>query len=178
VPPRHSVASFAQAIRAIGEPIHNRTAEDISMAKLFMLLFEITGLFDMRTRPELLLLQKTMVVVEGVARSLDPQLDMWTVAEPVVREWMERHLGPAGRLEHAAEGAMEVGRFLSDVPELLARGATLLERLDAMTENGLVLDPATVADIGRAEARRNRFSALALWVIAALLACICYMLLR
>jgi ubiquinone biosynthesis protein len=178
VPARHSVASFAQAIRAIGEPIHNRTAEDISMAKLFMLLFEITGLFDMRTRPELLLLQKTMVVVEGVARSLDPQLDMWTVAEPVAREWMERHLGPAGRLEHAAEGAMEVGRFLSDVPELLARGATLLERLDAMTENGLVLDPATVADIGRAEARRNRFSALALWVIAALLACICYMLLR
>jgi ubiquinone biosynthesis protein len=178
VPPRHSVASFAQAIRAIGEPIHNRTAEDISMAKLFMLLFEITGLFDMRTRPELLLLQKTMVVVEGVARSLDPQLDMWTVAEPVVREWMERHLGPAGRLEHAAEGAMEVGRFLSDVPELLARGATLVERLDAMTENGLVLDPATVADIGRAEARHGRFSALALWVIAALLACICYMLLR
>ena len=178
VPPRHSIASFAQAIRAIGEPIHNRTAQDISMAKLFMLLFEITGLFDMRTRPELLLLQKTMVVVEGVARSLDPQLDMWTVAEPVVREWMERHLGPAGRLEHAAEGAMEVGRFLSDVPELLVRGATLVERLDAMTENGLVLDPATVADIGRAEARRGRLSALALWVIAALLACICYMLLH
>ena len=79
VPPHHSVESFAQAIRAIGEPIHNRTAEDISMAKLFMLLFEVTGLFDMRTRPELLLLQKTMVVVEGVARSLDPKLDMWTV---------------------------------------------------------------------------------------------------
>src|SRR5262249_25142388 len=99
VPRHHSVASFAQAIRAIGEPIHNRTAEDISMAKLLMLLFEVTGLFDMRTRPELLLLQKTMVVVEGVARSLDPKLDMWTTAEPVVREWIERHFGPAGRLE-------------------------------------------------------------------------------
>ena len=94
VPPHHSVASFAQAIRAIGEPIHNRVAEEISMAKLFMLLFEVTGMFDMRTRPELLLLQKTMVVVEGVARSLDPKLDMWTVAEPVVREWIERNLGP------------------------------------------------------------------------------------
>src|SRR5262249_58816760 len=70
VPRHHSVESFAQAIRAIGEPIHNRTAEEISMAKLFALLFEVTGLFDMRTRPELLLLQKTMVVVEGVARSL------------------------------------------------------------------------------------------------------------
>ena len=65
VPRHHSVESFAQAIRAIGEPIHNRTAEDISMARLLMLLFEVTGLFDMRTRPELLLLQKTMVVVEG-----------------------------------------------------------------------------------------------------------------
>ena len=73
VPRHHSVESFAQAIRAIGEPIHNRTAEDISMAKLLTLLFEVTGLFDMRTRPELLLLQKTMVVVEGVARSLDPE---------------------------------------------------------------------------------------------------------
>jgi len=170
VPPQHSIASFAQAIRAIGEPIHNRTAEEISMARLFMLLFEITGLFDMRTRPELLLLQKTMVVVEGVARSLNPKLDMWAVAEPVVREWIERHLGPSGRLEHAAEGAAEVGRFLSEVPELLTRGAALLERLDVMTRNGLVLAPETVADIGRAEARRNRLSAVALWVIAALVA--------
>ena len=93
VPRHHSVESFAQAIRAIGEPIHNRPADEISMAKLLMLLFEVTGLFDMRTRPELILLQKTMVVVEGVARSLDPQLDMWKVAEPVVREWIERHLG-------------------------------------------------------------------------------------
>jgi ubiquinone biosynthesis protein len=170
VPPHHSIASFAQAIRAIGEPIHNRTAEEISMARLFMLLFEITGLFDMRTRPELLLLQKTMVVVEGVARSLDPKLDMWTVAEPVVREWIERNLGPVGRLEDAAEGAVEVGRFLGDLPGLLARGAGLMEQLDAITRNGLVLAPETVAEIGRAEARRNRWIAGALWSIAALLA--------
>jgi len=170
VPRHHSVESFAQAIRAIGEPIHNRTAEDISMAKLLMLLFEVTGLFDMRTRPELLLLQKTMVVVEGVARSLDPKLDMWTTAEPVVREWIERHFGPAGRLEGAAEGALEVGRFLGDVPGLLARSAELVEQLDAITRDGLVLAPETVAAIGRAEARRNRWTAAALWAIAALLA--------
>ena len=111
VPPHHSVENFAQAIRAIGEPIHNRTAEDISMAKLLTLLFEVTGLFDMRTRPELLLLQKTMVVVEGVGRSLDPKLDMWTTAEPVVREWMTRHLGPAGKLENAAQGVSRAGPF-------------------------------------------------------------------
>jgi ubiquinone biosynthesis protein len=170
VPPRHSVESFAQAIRAIGEPIHNRPASEISMAKLFALLFEITGLFDMRTRPELLLLQKTMVVAEGVARSLDPDLDMWATAEPVVREWVERHLGPAGRIEDAAEGAAEVGRFLGGVPGLLARGARIADQLDTATRDGLVLSPDTVKAIGAAEARRNRWTAVGLWVIAALLA--------
>jgi ubiquinone biosynthesis protein len=170
VPRHHSVESFAQAIRAIGEPIHNRTAEDISMAKLLMLLFEVTGLFDMRTRPELLLLQKTMVVVEGVARGLDPKLDMWTVAEPVVREWIERHLGPAGQLEGAAEGVREMGRMLGALPALMGRTAVLTEQLDAITRDGVVLAPETVAAIGRAQARRSRWSAAALWAIAALLA--------
>jgi ubiquinone biosynthesis protein len=169
VPRRHSVEAFAQAIRAIGEPIHNRTAEDISMARLLTLLFEVTGLFDMRTRPELLLLQKTMVVVEGVARGLDPKLDMWTVAEPVVRQWIERNLGPVGQIEGAAEGALEVGRFFGQVPGILSRGAGLMEQLDAATRNGLVLAPETVAEIGRAEARRNRWSTVALWLIAVLL---------
>ena len=174
VPPRHSIEDFAQAIRAIGEPIHNRTAEDISMAKLLTLLFEVTGLFDMRTRPELLLLQKTMVVVEGVARSLDPKLDMWTTAEPVVREWMTRHLGPAGKLEEAAQGLGEVGRFIGSAPGLLTRGARLLDQLDEATRDGLVLSPQTVAELDRAEGRRSRWMAAALWVIAALLAWIVF----
>jgi ubiquinone biosynthesis protein len=176
VPRHHSVDSFAQAIRAIGEPIHNRTAEDISMAKLLMLLFEVTGLFDMRTRPELLLLQKTMVVVEGVARSLDPKLDMWSTAEPVVREWIARNLGPVGRLEDAVEGAGEIGRFLGDVPGLLTRGGTLLDQFDTITRDGLVLSPETVSAIGAAEARRSRWTTIALWVIAALLAWIVWKL--
>jgi ubiquinone biosynthesis protein len=167
VPAKHSIDDFAQAIRAIGEPIHKRTAEDISMAKLLTLLFEVTGLFDMRTRPELLLLQKTMVVVEGVARGLDPRLDMWTVAEPVVREWMERHLGPAGRIEDAAKGATG---FLAGVPTLMTRGAVLVEQLDAITRDGLVLAPETVSAIGKAEARRSRSTVIALWAIALLLA--------
>jgi len=169
VPPHHSVESFAQAIRAIGEPIHSRTAEEISMAKLLTLLFEVTGLFDMRTRPELLLLQKTMVVVEGVARSLDPRLDMWAVAEPVARDWVERNLGPVGRLEDVTEGAIELGKFLGGVPALLARAANLADQLDAITRNGLVLAPETVAAIGIAEARRSRWMTAALWVIAAMI---------
>jgi ubiquinone biosynthesis protein len=178
VPRHHSVESFAQAIRAIGEPIHNRTAEDISMARLLMLLFEVTGLFDMRTRPELLLLQKTMVVVEGVGRSLDPKLDMWKVAEPVVREWIERHLGAAGKLEGVAEGTIELGRFIGGVPALLLRGAALLEQFDAITRNGLVLAPESVEAIGRAEARRNRWTSAALWVIALVLVWLIYRITR
>jgi ubiquinone biosynthesis protein len=170
VPPHHSVESFAQAIRAIGEPIHNKSASEISMAKLLTLLFEVTGLFDMKTRPELLMLQKTMVVVEGVARSFDPNLDMWATAEPVVREWIERHLGPAGRLEDAAQGAGEVGKFLGDVPGLLGRAARIIDQLDAATRDGLVLAPETVAAIGEAEARHGRWTSVALWVIAGLLA--------
>ncbi len=176
VPRHHSVESFAQAIRAIGEPIHNRPAEDISMAKLLTLLFEVTGLFDMRTRPELLLLQKTMVVVEGVARSLDPKLDMWTTADPVVREWIERNLGPIGKLEGAVEGAGEIGRFIGQVPSLLTRASYLVDQLDDMTRDGLVLSPDTVEAIGKAEGRRNRWTTVALWVIAALLAWIVWLI--
>jgi ubiquinone biosynthesis protein len=111
-----------------------------------------------------------MVVVEGVARSLDPKLDMWAVSEPVVREWIERHLGPVGKLEDAASGAAELGRFLGAVPALLSRAGTLMEQLDAATRDGLVLAPETVEAIGRAEARRNRSMTMALWVIVALLA--------
>ena len=176
VPRHHSVESFAQAIRAIGEPIHNRKAEDISMAKLLTLLFEVTGLFDMRTRPELLLLQKTMVVVEGVARALDPRLDMWNTADPVVREWIERNLGPVGRLEDVAQGAGEIGRFLGEVPGLLTRAGYLMDQLDDATRDGLVLSPDTVEAIGKSEARRNRSTAAALWLIALLLAWIAWLL--
>ena len=169
VPPHHSIDDFAQAIRAIGEPIHNRAAEDISMAKLLTLLFEVTALFDMRTRPELLLLQKTMVVVEGVARSLDPKLDMWSTAEPVVREWMTRHLGPAGRLENATAGLADIGRFIGNAPGLLARGARVLSQLDDVTRDGLTLSPRSLAELDKAESRRSRWGTAALWIIAALL---------
>ena len=128
VPGHHSVENFAQAIRAIGEPIHNRTAEEISMAKLLTLLLEVTGLFDMQTRPELILLQKTMVVVEGVARGFDPKLDIWKVADPVVREWIERNLGPIGRIQGAMSGAGELGRVMAGLPAIASRAVAVLEK--------------------------------------------------
>jgi ubiquinone biosynthesis protein len=170
VPARHSIDDFAQAIRAIGEPIHNQPADKISMAKLLTLLFEITELFDMQTRPELVMLQKTMVVVEGVARTLDPQLDMWTTAEPVVRGWIEQRMGPIGRLQDAGEGVGQLARTALKVPDLVARGERLVGELEAATAAGFSLSPDSIRDIGKAEARRNRWGNAALWAIAALLA--------
>jgi ubiquinone biosynthesis protein len=113
-----------------------------------------------------------------VARSLDPKLDMWSTAEPVVREWMTRHLGPAGKLEGAMQGAGEIGRFVGNVPGLLTRGVRVLDQLDDATRDGLKLSAQTVAEIDKAEQRRNRWSAVALWVIAALLLWIVILLTR
>ena len=171
VPRHHSVESFAQAIRAIGEPIHNRTAEDISMAKLLMLLFEVTGLFDMRTRPELLLLQKTMVVVEGVgahARSQARHVERGRSGGARMdraQSWARR---PAGRRRAKAPAKSAVSR--RKCRRCSTRAATLIDQLDDITRDGLVLSPETVEAIGRAEQRRNRWTAVALWTIAALLA--------
>jgi ubiquinone biosynthesis protein len=177
VPSHHSVDDFAQAIRAIGEPIHDRTADQISMAKLLSLLFEITALFDMRTRTELVMLQKTMVVVEGVARSLDPRLDMWRTAEPVVRTWIERNLGPVGRVEDAGRAALTMLALAAKAPELASRAEAAAADLEAATRRGFRLDPDSVAAIGRAEGRGNRGMTAALWAIAALLAVIAWKLL-
>jgi ubiquinone biosynthesis protein len=166
VPAHHSVENFAQAIRAIGEPIHDRPARDISMAKLLTLLFEITAIFDMETRIELVLLQKTMIVVEGVARTLDPDFDMWKTSEPVVREWIERNLGPTGVLAHAVSGAGDLGKLIAAFPALATRAAALLTRADELTRDGIVLSPESIAELRRADRGRNRAQTLALWIIA------------
>jgi len=166
VPPRHAIEDFAQALRAIGEPIQDRSADEISMAKLLGLLFEVTALFDMATRPELVMLQKTMVVVEGVGRMLDPKLDIWRTAEPVVRAWMERQLGPIGRLEEAGRGVRTLAGVLADLPELSLRAERVLAQLERATDRGFSLAPDSLEGIGRAEARRARWQTAALWVIA------------
>jgi ubiquinone biosynthesis protein len=127
VPHTYRVEDFAQALRAIGEPIHSRTADQISMAKLLTLLFEITALFDMTTRVELVMLQKTMVVVEGVARKLDPQLNMWSTAEPVVSAWIAENLGPVGRLDDLSRGLSSLAVFLANAPRHLEKIAARLE---------------------------------------------------
>jgi ubiquinone biosynthesis protein len=92
---------------------------------------------------------------------------MWSASEPVVAAWIERHLGPAGQLEQAAEGVSAIGRLVSELPRLAERAERLSAEFDRMGEKGLRLDPETIEGIGRSEARAARWGRVALWVIAA-----------
>jgi ubiquinone biosynthesis protein len=166
VPGHHDVAAFAQAIRAIGEPIHGQPAETISMARLLALLFEVTDLFEMQTQPQLILLQKTMVVVEGVSRMLNPRFNMWKASEPVVGDWIRDNLGPKRVLSDLKDGAKAAIKLAEALPEIAAKTETLHRELVNMSENGLRFDPETAEAIGKSEARHSRGGRLALWVIA------------
>ena len=115
VPSHHDIGEFATALRAVGEPIRGLAARDISIANLLDGLFAITRSFDMAVQPHLLLLQKTMVMVEGVALTLDPDVNMWEVAEPFVREWMAGELGPTAR---AADQIVLGLRAFSQLPRV------------------------------------------------------------
>ncbi|MEQ8746492.1 2-polyprenylphenol 6-hydroxylase [Pyruvatibacter sp.] len=180
VPENKSVDGFAQALRAIGEPILGREAHEISMARLLAQLFEVTGQFEMETRPELIMLQKTMVVVEGVARDLDPDFNMWKTAEPVLRQWLESRIGPEGRLQDAVKGAERMGRLMGDLPDLLETAERAARSLAGPrgfgggggVADGLKLHPDTAKAIANAQAERERPNRIALWVGAVALAVI------
>jgi ubiquinone biosynthesis protein len=170
VPESRSEHDFAQAIRAIGEPILGKAAADISMARLLTQLFEVTGQFDMATQPQLLLLQKTMVVVEGVARTLNPDLNIWASAEPVVRPVIERRLGPIGKMEGAAGGVFEMGAALAGLPGMLSQAQRATAMLaDMAKEGGVKLDRATLAALATEQARQTRWTRYALVAGAAAL---------
>ncbi|WP_297838251.1 2-polyprenylphenol 6-hydroxylase [uncultured Roseibium sp.] len=176
VPAHQDVDMFAQAIRAIGEPIHGHDASEISMARLLTQLFEVTELFEMSTQTQLIMLQKTMVVVEGVARSLNPNLDMWRTAEPVVGTWIKDNLGPVGKLRDAGDALSALARIANDMPLFADRIGRMSEELERMTQGGLRFDDETAEAIGRAEARHTRSGRVALWVIAACAVVATYML--
>lgn len=166
VPYHHDVDSFAQANRAIGEPIHGQSAETISMAKLLGLLFEITELFDMQTRPELILLQKTMVVVEGVSRSLDPHFNMWKAGEPIVSSWIAENLGPIGFAKDMRESTEALISIARQTPVYVKRFEHLSKSIDKMTEKGFVLDEHSLKSLARIQARDNRFSRYGIIIMA------------
>jgi len=121
VPADRDVDEFARALRAVGEPIFGMDASRISMARLLAYLFEVTERFGMETRTELILLQRTMVVVEGVARSLHPNINIWQAARPVVEDYVKTNVGPAALLRDLRETARVAVRFGPRLPALLER---------------------------------------------------------
>lgn len=127
VPANQSVGEFAQALRSIGEPIHGKPAEDVYMGRILLQLMDYTRTFGMRLRPELVLLQKTMVQVEGVARSIDPKHDIWKAAEPIVKGWIAQNFGPAGATKLAARQVREVTDRLKRLPHVMDAFEDFLE---------------------------------------------------
>ena len=119
VPPDRDMDEFARALRVVGEPIFGMDATRISMARLLSYLFEVTERFGMETRTELILLQRTMVVVEGVARSLDPHINIWQVARPVVEAYIKQNIGPRAVLRDLARTAQVLARFAPRLPRLV-----------------------------------------------------------
>lgn len=118
VPADRDIDEFARALRAVGEPIFGMDATRISMARLLNYLFEVTEQFGMETRTELILLQRTMVVVEGVARSLDPHINIWEVARPVVEDYIAKSIGPAALARDLAKTLRVLARFGPRLPQL------------------------------------------------------------
>lgn len=163
VPRLHPPELFAQALRAIGEPIFGRQAREVSMAKVLQQLFDTTRRFDMELQPQLVLLQKTMVVVEGVARALDAEFDIWEASRPAVERWMLDNLGPEARLRDAAEGVTALGRLARDLPEAI-RNAEIISSM--LAEGGLKLHPETTRQIAQAQIAGTRHARIAMWMLA------------
>jgi len=126
VPADRDIDDFAQALRSVGEPIFGMDASRISMARLLAYLFDVTEKFGMETRTELILLQRTMVVVEGVARSLDPHINIWEVARPAVEDYITRNIGPKALVSDLLRTAQVLARFGPRLPQLAE--AALLAR--------------------------------------------------
>ena len=151
VPPHFSLETFAQALRAVGEPIFGRSARDVSMAKLLQQLFDTTRRFEMQAQPQLLLLQKTMVVVEGVARGLDPDFDIWEASRPVVERFMLEQLSPQARLREMGETVVALGRAVQKLPDFMTKTDFLAQML---AEGGIKLHPDSerrIANAGRTD---------------------------
>lgn len=151
VPAYQSLEMFAQACRSIGEPIFGRPLNEISFARVLGQLFQISETFDMEVQPQLLLLQKNMLMAEGVSRRLNPDLNIWTLAQPLIETWMRENRGPEARLRNAAtdllQSAERLPALLSNMDKVMARWA----------EGGIWLSADTVADFGRKQDATGRW---------------------
>jgi len=126
VPKEVSKEKFAQALRSIGEPIFGQSVKNISGGKLLSHLFEITEKFNMQTQIQLLLLQKTMVVVEGVARKLDPDTNIWNISRPILEDWLKEVKDPLNKASEVVNEASEVLKRLPDFPIIMDKANNIM----------------------------------------------------
>jgi ubiquinone biosynthesis protein len=162
VPSDQSIEAFAQAARSIAEPILGRPLAEISIARLLAQLFRITERFKMPAQPQLLLLQKTMLVAEGVGRTLHPETNMWELARPLIEDWIATHMGPGERLKDAVA---EIVHGLERLPDLVV---DLENSVGSLARGGMRLHPDSVAALVAAQrAHRRRWP---MWAGAAAIA--------
>ncbi|MBC7952792.1 MAG: 2-polyprenylphenol 6-hydroxylase [Rhodospirillaceae bacterium] len=158
VPADQSVDNFTQACRSIGEPIMGKAMHEISIAKLLGQLFQVTEQFAMQTQPQLLMLQKSMLVAEGVGRTLDPSVNMWELARPLIENWMRSNLGPQARVKDTVFNAVAT---LERLPRMLAETE---KAYTSLMNGGLKLHPDTVKAM-RGEGRRKGLPGWLPWLL-------------
>jgi len=129
VPQNVPVNDLSQALRSIGEPIFGHSVKDISGGKLLKQLFDITEKFNMQTQPQLLMLQKTMVVVEGVARKLNPETNIWETSKPVLEKWLKETKDPINSLNETLKDSAEAIKRLPNLPEVMDKANQALNYL-------------------------------------------------
>ncbi len=163
IPPTCSVEAFTQACRSIGEPILDKPQNEISIARLLAQLFQVSKTFQMETQPQLLLLQKTMLVAEGSGRLLAPEANIWLLARPLIEEWVTDNLGPEARIQDTARDLMQTLQRLPALLDNVEKAARML------AEGGMRLHPDTIEAMrGGSGPRWGRRLSLTVLVIAAL----------
>ena len=163
VPADQSVDAFTQACRSVAEPIFGRPMNEISIGRLLGHLFTVTETFGMETQPQLLLLQKTMITAEGIGRHLASDVNMWTLARPLIEGWIRETLGPEARLRQLAT---DIASSFEKIPRLIAHS----EKTAAMFgHGGLKLHPETVAELTGRRNGRLRLVTLLPWILVAIL---------
>ena len=151
---KFSIEEFAQSLRSIGEPIFGQSIKDISGGKLLKQLFDNTEKFDMQTQPQLLLLQKTMVVVEGVARRLDPNTNIWNVSKPILESWLKETKDPLNKISEKIENASEVLKRLPELPKIMDKAK---EALTIIAEGKLSPNSASYYSLKEEEFKMKLF---------------------
>lgn len=160
VPRDRSVDSFTQACRSIAEPILDKPQNEISIARLLSQLFQITETFRMETQPQLLLLQKTMLVAEGTARKLAPEANMWFLIRPLIEEWVYDNLGPEAKVRDAIHNLQDALQRLPEMVESVEKSSRM------MADGNIKLHPDTIRALRGEDDGPRRRQGVGLWLAA------------